>query len=264
MDSIILSSPTRVLFSFGEVEIYVYGVCMALAILFGTIVSNKFANVSNLFPKDIFISIIPWLVFSGLLGARLWYCTLNWHEFSQNYLNILNFRSGGISIHGAILGGFIFLYFYSKLKKIPLINLCDYAVSGLALGQAIGRWGNFFNNEAFGLPTDGFLKLFIPYSSRPYQYQDYMYFHPTFLYESICDFILFLLLFYLTVKKKLCSGMLTFLYLACYSLIRFFIELIRIDCEVKIFNLPFPAIVSLIVFTMALGFIIFKLTKFNK
>lgn len=264
MDAIVLSSPTQVLFTVGEVEIYAYGVCMALAILFGTLVSNKLANLSCLLPKDIYLSLIPGLVFSGLLGARIWYCLLNWHEFAQNYASILNFRSGGISIHGAILGGFIFLYLYSKFKKISLINLCDYAVPGLALGQAIGRWGNFFNNEAFGFPTNGFIKLFVPYSSRPYEYREYNYFHPTFLYESLCDFLLFIVLLFLVKKKNLSSGMLTFVYLACYSLIRFFVELIRLDCGVKFFNLPFPAIVSLLIFALALVFIILRFTKVHK
>lgn len=261
MEGIVLTSPGRVLFSVCGFEIYTYGVCVGIAILIGTLVSNWMANRSNKLPKDVFLTLIPALVLFGLLGARLWYCLLNLSQFSSDLMSILNLRTGGISIHGAILGGFLYLFIYSKLKKINLVSLCDYSVLGLILGQAIGRLGNFFNNEAFGLPYDGFIKLFIPPQNRPMLYLDYSYFHPTFLYEITCNIVIFGVLFWVATKKRFVPGDLTLMYLIFYSLIRFFIEQVRIDSNFYIYNLPFPAFVSLLIFLCSLIFLVTKRYK---
>lgn len=261
MEGFILASPGRVLFSLGGFEIYTYGLCIAFAIFVGTVVSNLLVNSSRKLPKDIFLSIIPFLVFFGIIGARLWYCALNYKEFIVGPLEILNLRTGGISIHGAILGGFIYLWVYSKIKKISLISLCDYATIGLVLGQAIGRLGNFFNNEAFGIPYDGLIKLFVPLQNRPLKYKEFEFFHPTFLYEMICDLIIFAILLILVRKKEIAPGVLTLVYLILYSFIRFFIELIRVDSNLYIFNLPFPALISLIIFIASFIFFVIKRYK---
>ena len=160
---------------------------------------------------------------------------------------------------------FFLLLIYAKYRKLNLLSLSDYAVVGLAFGQSIGRWGNFFNNEAFGLPFDGYIKLYIPYVSRPVMFKEYEYFHPTFLYESVLDFVLGMLLLIMVKRlKNRKHGLVALVYLALYSAFRFFIELIRVDSNLYFLNLPFPAIVSLIVFAASLIFIIFRLTKLNK
>lgn len=258
MNEIILSSPSRVLFTVGSFEIYIYSLLIAISILLGVIISNHLANKSNKLPQNFFIEISPIVILSGILGARGWYCLLNYSEFSNNILNIFNLRGGGISIHGALLGGLIALIFLAKTKDIKLSTLCDYSVIGVSLGQAIGRIGNFFNNEAFGLPYDGVCKLFIPYTYRPEGYKEFSYFHPTFLYESVADFLLFLFLLYILQKNPKPTTT-TLTYLLCYSIIRFFIELIRIDCNVHVLGLPFPAIVSVIIFFIALILLVIRL-----
>lgn len=261
-NGLVLSSPGRVLFQINGFEIYTYGVIIAFAILCGVMASGYIADKSGKFPKGTFVDLSPFMIISGIFGARAWYCFVNFKEFVFSPLNVFNIRAGGISIHGALLAGFITLIFYAKKHKLNLISLCDYAVPGLALGQAVGRWGNFFNNEAFGVPYDGFLKLYIPPFARPYQFAEYDYFHPAFLYESIGDFILFgLILFVLNKFAPKYSGITTLIYLAGYSALRFLIELIRVDSNVFIFNIKFPAFVSLIIFTGAVASLTFCLTK---
>ena len=265
LNELILSSPGRVFVSINGFDIYNYGVIMALALLAGTLVSNYIADKADRFFKGIFIDIAPFLVISGIIGARLWYCLINYEQYVLFPFEILNLRTGGMSIHGAILGGFIALLVYAKIKNISIISLCDYASPGLILGQAIGRWGNFFNNEAFGIPYDGFLKLYIPPAMRPYGFTENSFFHPAFLYESLADLILFVVLFYvLTVKTNMKPGTSALIYLTGYSFIRFFVELIRIDSTLSIICLPFPAFVSLIIFTISIIIFISNLTKVYK
>src|SRR5574344_1549892 len=163
-----------------------------------------------------------------------------------------------MSIQGGILGGLIFGVFYAKQHNLPILKLCDVFSYGLCLGQAIGRWGNFFNSEAFGLPTNCFCKLFIPISHRPIDFLQYSYFHPTFLYESICDFLIFLILFFCVRKlvllkfmNKNSDGMIFFSYLILYSLVRIFIETLRIDSVLNLFGIPIAQIFC--VFTILFG-----------
>ncbi len=264
MDGLVLISPGSVCFSVGTFHIYFYGIVMALAIFVGILIANNLSNNLEKSERDIFIDLAPLLVVSGLIGARFWYCLVNFKEYIYLPLSILNLRTGGLSIHGAILGGFVALLLYAKYRKLNLLSLSDYAVVGLSFGQAIGRWGNFFNNEAFGLPYDGFIKLYIPYVSRPVLLKEYEYFHPAFLYESMLDFLLGMLLLIMVKRlKNRKHGLVTLVYLALYSALRFFIELIRVDSNLYFFNLPFPAIVSLLVFGVSVFFIIFRLTKLN-
>lgn len=258
MDGLILSSPARVLFSVNGFEVYIYGLTMALAIFCGVFTSNYFANISGKFSKDIFLNVAPLVIICGLLGARLWYCGINYEFYIQNPAAMLNFREGGISIHGAIFGGAIALWYFARKNKFKWQSLFDYAVLGLALGQSIGRWGNFFNNEAFGLPSDAWLKLYIPLQNRPEAFLNYEYFHPTFLYESVLDFVLFLLLCRLLGKFP--DGKLTLLYLIAYSVIRFFLEFLRIDSTLNFGIITFPALVSLLVFIVSI-FVLIKLYK---
>ncbi len=265
LNELVLSSPGRVFLSIGGYDIYNYGVVIALAILAGVYTSAFLSDKSNVLPKNIFIDISPMLIISGILGARLWYCILNYQVYITEPLEILNLRTGGISIHGALLAGIVYLLIYSAQKKINIKTLCDYAAPGLILGQSIGRWGNFFNNEAFGLPYDGLLKLYIPPSDRPYIFADYSYFHPAFLYESIADIVLFfVLLFILKTSGKKYPGLTALSYLLGYSAIRFCVELIRIDASVHIFRLPFPAFISLIIFILSAVVLIFSLIKIYK
>ena len=249
-------SHTQIICTIFGVHIYFYGVILALAIITGTFIADyigtKFFNLK----KETFIDLSPYLVICGIIGARLYYCCLNSDFYLRFPTEILAIRHGGISIHGAIIGGFIGLILYAKKHNISLLKLADVTSIGLILAQAIGRWGNFFNSEAFGTPTNLPWKLYIAPQYRPIPYTENSFFHPTFLYESILDFIIFLILFFIAKKNvQGKSGNIALLYLILYSIARIFVEHFRIDSICYINGVPIATIVSIgIIFTATLGF----------
>ena len=167
---------------------------------------------------------------------------------------ILAVRHGGISIHGAIIGGAIGLWLFAKRHKISTNKLLDVLAIGLSLGQAIGRWGNFFNSEAYGTPTNLPWKLYIAPQYRQIPYLDNDFFHPAFLYESILDLIIFGILLFLIKHKKLQKeGNIALIYLILYSLARIAVESIRIDSVRYIFGIPVAILMSVgIIFVSAI------------
>ena len=172
---------------------------------------------------------------------------------------ILAIRHGGISIHGALLGGFIGLVLFAKKRNISIFKLCDISAAGLPLAQPIGRWGNFFNSEAFGTPTNLPWKLYIAPQYRPIPYTDNEYFHPAFLYESILDLIIFFLLFTLIKTNRYKKeGNLTLIYLILYSAARIAVESIRIDSVKYLFGQPVAIIMSIGIIIVALSVLIYR------
>ena len=240
------TSPSQILCTICGVNIYYYGVILAIAIVIGTLISDwagaKYFNLK----KETIIDMAPYLIIFGIIGARLYYCILNYDFYLRFPTEIIAIRHGGISIHGAILGGALGLWMFSARHKISALKLCDVSVIGLSIAQAVGRWGNFFNSEAFGGPTNLPWKLYIAPQYRPIPYQDYEYFHPAFLYESILDLFIFFILLYLVHSKKIKKeGNLTLIYLILYSIVRIFVESLRLDCVKYIFGLPVAIFVSI-------------------
>ncbi len=257
------SSPSQIICTVFGVNIYWYGVILASAIAVGTLVSDwlgtKFFNLK----KETIIDLAPYLIIFGIIGARLYYCALNYDFYLRFPTEIFAIRHGGISIHGAILGGFIGLYVFCKRHKISIKKLCDCTSIGLVLGQAIGRWGNFFNSEAYGSPTNLPWKLYIAPEHRQIPYLDEKFYHPAFLYESILDLIIFAVLIYLIKDKKYKKdGNLALVYLILYSLARIFVESFRIDSVKYIFGLPVAIFVSIAI--ILLSIILIRLNKEEK
>ncbi|MEM6446995.1 MAG: prolipoprotein diacylglyceryl transferase, partial [Cyanobacteria bacterium P01_D01_bin.123] len=174
------SSPGPYLLQWGPLNIRWYGLIIAIAVLTGLFLAQSLAPRRNLNP-DLFGDLLLWLVVGAIPLARLYYVVFNWSVYRDRPLEILAIWRGGIAIHGAILGGLLALLVFTRLKRLAFWQLADVLVPPLALGQAIGRWGNFFNSEAYGSPTDLPLKLFIPLANRPEAYRNFEYFHPTFL-----------------------------------------------------------------------------------
>ena len=233
-------------------HIYFYGVVLALAILIGTFASEYIGTVFYKFQKETVIDMVPYLVLFGIIGARLYYCILNSDFYLRFPTEILAIRHGGISIHGAILGGFLGLLIFAKRRKLPFLRLADVSAAGLALAQSVGRWGNFFNSEAFGTPTELPWKLYIAPQYRPVPYQNYEYFHPAFLYESILDFVIFGILFLIFKYGKTCKdGNVLLLYLILYSLARIAVEYCRIDSVLYIYGIPVAIIVSAVILILS-------------
>jgi len=251
-------SPGRVFLTVFGYQIYYYGILMGTAIIVAVVLANYISKKDYQLDNKI-LDISPSILLSGIIGARFYYCLTDLQFYYKHPLEILDFRNGGLSIHGAILFGAIALFIECKRHKLDFWKLCDIFAITLPLAQAIGRWGNFFNSEAFGLPTNLPWKLYIPIESRPEQYINSSYFHPTFLYESILDFIIFLILYFgLKNKYKNQPGIISAIYLISYSIVRICIESIRIDCKAFILGIPIPIFISLIIILFSTGFLIYK------
>ena len=218
---------------------------MALAISVGTLVSDWIGAKFFDLKKETIIDLAPYLIIFGIVGARLYYCILNYDFYLKFPTEILALRHGGISIHGAILGGFVGLVLYAYRHKASILKLCDVVSLGLILGQAIGRWGNFFNSEAFGRPTNLPWKLYIAPQYRPIPYQDNNFFHPAFLYESILDVIIFIILVLIVKSDKIKKeGNIALIYLILYSVVRIIVESFRLDSVCYLFGVPVAIFVS--------------------
>jgi phosphatidylglycerol:prolipoprotein diacylglycerol transferase len=211
-----------------------YGLLIAVAVLLGLWVSSQLAKMRGLDP-GVISDLLPLIVLSAVIGARLYYVLFEWRQYQINWLEAFQIWKGGIAIHGALLGGSIAVIAYSRWMKLSFWALMDVLLPSVALGQAIGRWGNFFNSEAFGLPTSLPWKLFIPVANRPAAYLNQSWFHPTFLYESIWDLGLFVLLIILFRQRRtngewlLPKGGISCVYAFGYSIGRFWIEGLRLD-----------------------------------
>jgi len=264
----ILIPPENNVFNLFFVKIHYYSICIFLAVLVSFIIGYYFAGkFSNDTDKETFSDFVPLLIIFSIIGARLYYVLLSLDYYLINPVSALMVWQGGLSIHGAFLGGLIFGAFYIKKHKLNFFSYADLVCLVLPLGQAIGRWGNFFNKEAFGLPVSDLapVKLFIVEAFRPEKYRHESFFHPCFLYESILDFCLFIVLLFITYKfKGRFKGLVFYLYIALYSIIRALIEPIRIDTAFFIGKVPFPFLVSIIGIMIGVIGIIFVIKKENK
>lgn len=227
------TSPGPIIREIGPFALRWYGLLIALAVIIGLNLSQYLAKKRQIDP-DLIGDLIIWLVIAALPSARLYYVLFRWQSYAQNPGDIAAIWKGGIAIHGAIIGGIIATLIFARLKKVSFWQLTDVIAPSLILGQAIGRWGNFFNSEAFGDPTDLPWKLYIPPNNRPLEYINFEYFHPTFLYESLWNVMVFILLiglFRWGLKHidRLKVGTISLVYLITYSLGRVWIEGLRTD-----------------------------------
>lgn len=262
--------PQAILFSFGPFQIYWYGLFMVSGILAALLISFKLTKFYKI-DKDKLFDLSFWLIIFGLLGARLYDVFLTLPYYLHNPIAILKIWQGGLAIHGAIIAGIITVYFFARHHQLSLWSLVAIIVPGLSLAQAIGRWGNYFNQELFGLPTNLAWGIPIDLPNRPWLYISSNYFQPTFLYESIGCFIIFIVLSAITVylfkKGKInnyYSVWIVALYMILYSVLRFTLEFIRIDETPYIFNLRWPQIISLLIIIISVIFIIFNPHAKNK
>ena len=228
-----MSAPDPIAFRIGIFEVRWYGILIALALLLGILVSYFIAKYRKQRPEEV-IYFTPLAVILGVIGARLLHVLVNWSYYSQNPLYIFAFRRGGLAIQGVMLGGVIALLVFCRIRKLSFWLWTDIFAPSLILGQAIGRWGNFFNQEAFGLPTSQKWGIFIDPVNRPVSYSNSQYFMPTFFYEFLANMVLFalLLLLHRQYKKhpeKFPYGLIFCTYLGVYSVYRSVIEYYRID-----------------------------------
>lgn len=224
-------TPNPVWLNLGSWELRWYGLLMALAVLIGIWVVNHLnQQFTKINPDPLFYILIA-TVFGGFIGARLMFVILDWTSYAGNPSEILQIHNGGMSIHGAILGGAIGLWLISRRYHLNGWQVADLAVVALPIGQAIGRFGNFFNQEAFGGPTNLPWKMFISPEFRPEGFATASFFHPTFLYEAIGDLIIGIILWTNFAKLSRRSSQTTLWYLLLYSGWRFVMEWFRIDSQ---------------------------------
>ncbi len=240
-----------VAFSIGQVSIYWYGILIAFAVILGLALAG-FRNGKYGIAYDDVEEFILWALPVGIVCARIYYVAFSWDMYKDDLLSIVKIWNGGLAIYGGIIGATITAIVYCHIKKIKLFDLLDYVVPFLALGQAIGRWGNFFNREAYGASTNSFFRMELLQKSG-----EYISVHPTFLYESFGLIIIFIVL--MALKRKF-SGHVTAMYFFMYGLLRTCIEWLRTD-SLMIYNLKVSMVLSVIFVVLSLLFIIFEMCK---
>ena len=223
----------------GSFSIAWYGVIIAIGMLAGIFMAVYAAKKSGQNP-DTYWDVAVWLLIFSVIGARIYYVVFAWDYYKDNLLSIFNTRNGGMAIYGGVIGAFLTLLIYCRIKKINPFRLGDLCVPGLILGQIIGRWGNFMNREVFGEYTDSFLAMRLPIEavrSRDISENvaahiidgtNYIQVHPTFLYESLWNLMILLIMLVYRKHKKF-EGEICLLYFGGYGLGRFWIEGIRTD-----------------------------------
>ncbi len=227
-------------FYIGKLYIHFYGVI----IMFGAVMAAWLSTVEAKrrgYNPDVVWDVMPWLLIAGIVGARIWHVLtppasmvemgITTKYYLTHPLDAINIRAGGLGIPGAVMGGALALWLYTRKKKLSFASWVDIIAPGLALAQAIGRWGNFINQELYGAPTNLPWAIFIEPSRRLPEYADVAYYHPMFLYESLWNLLIMATLLILgrKLKDKLFRGDIFLIYLVAYPVGRFFLEFIRLD-----------------------------------
>jgi len=239
----VFTSPGPLVVQLGPFSLRWYGLLIATAVLMGLSLAMRLGRRRGIDP-GLIADLLPLLVLGAVVGARLYYVLLEWRQYQGRWGEMLAVWNGGIAIHGALIGGTLTLVLFCRWRRQAFWPLLDVLVPAVALGQAIGRWGNFFNSEAFGLPTDLPWKLTIPLEHRPAEFLQQSTFHPTFLYESLWNVgvcALLLLLFHQASRGRLQlpAGSLSCVYLMTYSTGRVWIESLRLDPLCLLATTPF-------------------------
>ena len=227
---------------FGKFDIAFYGIIIGIGMLTALFVVERNAVRHNEDPS-VFYDFFILAVIAGIIGARIYYVAFEWDYYKGDILKIINIRQGGLAIYGGIIGGAAAAFVFCRVRKYPFLKLADGSVLGILTGQIIGRWGNFFNCEAFGGYTDSLFAMRIKESLvNPSMINkelldhlitdngiSYIQVHPTFLYESCWNLITFIILFIYAGKKKMGTGDVAVRYFLCYGIGRFLIEGLRTD-----------------------------------
>lgn len=257
-------SPGPIFLQLGPLTVRWYGLTIALGFLAAAYAAKRLALRWGI-DGDKIVNGVLFAFIGGIIGARLYFVALSWSYFANHPAEIVATWNGGLSIHGGIVGGLVVGMLYCRAQKLALLTCCDIGGVATALGQSIGRWGNFFNSEAFGkpVPADFPLKLYIPLENRPLSFQNAEFFHPTFLYESVWDLTIFCALYFIIADYLRPYPGVTFLtYLGLYSLGRLIIETLRTD-SIMVFGMAAPILVSALSLLMSLAGSAFLLMRYR-
>ena len=252
------------------IELAFYGMIVGLAMMVGVIIAYQEAKRTNQNVED-YLDFTIWTLIMAIVGARLYYVIFEWDYYGKHLLEIVTgIRDGGLAIYGGIIASLLTLYIFTKVKKLNFWLMADTAVLGLVVGQIIGRWGNFFNREAFGGYTNSIFAMQLPVNeangvtkdllmnSYLYNGQSYIQVHPTFLYEGLWNLGLFILLMAYRKHKKF-NGEVFALYLIGYGVGRAWIEGLRTDQLIlPFFKVPISQVLSIVLVLGAIAFIAFN------
>ncbi|MBU2575584.1 prolipoprotein diacylglyceryl transferase [Patescibacteria group bacterium] len=259
--------PNPIAFSIGMFDIYWYGLFLVIAILIGYWMAGNLARMRNM-SEQIISSIYLNALISGLIGARIYHVIFDWTFYAKNPSQILAVWNGGLAIHGAIIGAILCVLYFSRKHSDQsqtgpyFWKIADLFVVPAILGQAIGRWGNYFNQELFGAPTDAWYGIPIDIAHRPQEFIQSARFHPAFLYESVLCVLVFVVLLCVFKKQKRPDGLVFWLYLGLYSSVRIIVESIRINDAAMIAGIRLPLVISLLLATLSI--IIILKSFFNR
>ena len=210
-------------FSIGPLSIHYYGLIIATGLMLAVFYCSKRSHQFGI-DEDTILDGVLWVTPVAIIFARLYYCIFSWEMYADNPIRVLYIWEGGIAIYGSVIGAILGIIIFCKVKKLRISTVLDLVSLGFLIGQFIGRWGNFFNREAFGAETESFFRMGLMKASTG----EITYYHPTFLYESVWNFTGFLLLHFLS-KKRRYDGQIALGYLAWYGLGRAYIEGLRTD-----------------------------------
>jgi len=248
--------PHPVAFSIGPFDVHWYGLLLGCAALLGYVIVSRLSPrfmIEKTRATDIYVS----LFVGGLVGARLYHVLLQLPLYLARPFSILEIWNGGLAIHGGVIGGGLVLWYYARRYRMSFWSFADLYAIPLMIGQAIGRWGNYFNQELFGRPTDLPWGIAIQQQYRPAAHAASPYFHPAFLYESAWNVIgAGLLLLLLLCVKKRPRGLLVWSYAAWYSLGRAMMEFVRIDTPPLLFGVRIPLVVSVVLLVASCAMIV--------
>lgn len=236
----------RVAFNIIGFNVYYYSLCILLGVIVAYILITREGKKQGL-PKEFISDLIFYTLIIGILGARVYYCVFNLDYYLANPSEILKIYNGGLAIHGGVIAGLIFVYFYTKKKNVSFIKILDIVAPAVIIAQSFGRWGNFFNQEAHGgITTYQNLKnMHIPEFIINGMHIEGKYYYPTFFFESIWCLIGFIILMIARRNKNLRKGFQIGFYFIWYGIGRFFIEAFRTD-SLMFLGLKIAQIVSLI------------------
>lgn len=248
----------RVAFEFGPITANWYGLIIMTGVIIGLWIANREARRKNL-PDETITNLVLWALPISIVSARIYYVLFKWDYYSQNMSEIIKIWEGGIAIHGALIGAVATAIIYAKRKNLSFWMIADVVAPSLILAQAIGRWGNFMNQEAHGEEVSrSFLEgLKLPDFIINQMYIDGQYYHPTFLYESLWNVIGFVILIFLR-KARLKTGELFLSYVIWYSIGRFFIEGMRTDSLMLTETLRMAQVISILLIVLAIGLLLYR------